>query len=48
MRFTADMFDNGNINFLDVEILNNGQTNFYIKDTNTGRDMLKHELQVTS
>ena len=36
LRFTVDTFDNGNIHFLDIKILNNGETDIYIKDTNTG------------
>ena len=35
LRFTVDTFDNGNIHFL-VTILNNGETDIYIKDNNTG------------
>ena len=35
LRFTADMIDNGNIHFLDIKILNNGETDIYMKDTNT-------------
>ena len=36
LRFTVDMFDNVNTHFLDIKILNNGETDVYIKDTNTG------------
>ena len=35
LRFTIDTFDNGNIHFLDTKILNNGETDIYIKDINT-------------
>ena len=35
LRFTVDTFDNGNICFLDIKILNKGETDIYIKDTNT-------------
>ena len=35
LRFTVDTFDNGNIHFLDIKTLNNGETDIYIKDTNT-------------
>ena len=30
------MFNNDNIHFLDIKILNNGETDIHIKDTNTG------------
>ena len=33
LKFTADTFDNGNILFLDIKILNNGETDIYIKDS---------------
>ena len=35
LRFTVDTFDDGNIHFLDIKILNNGETDIYIKDINT-------------
>ena len=35
LRFTVDTFDNGNIHFLDIKILNNGETDIYIKDIST-------------
>ena len=31
LRFTADTFNNGNIHFLDIKILNNGETDIYIR-----------------
>ena len=37
LRFSVDgNIDDGNIHFLDIKILNNGETDIYIKDTNTG------------
>ena len=36
LRFSVNTFDDGNIHFLDIKILNNGETDIYIKDTNTG------------
>ena len=36
LRFTVNTFDNGNSHFLNIEILNNGEADIYIKDTNTG------------
>ena len=36
LRFSVDTFDNDNIHFLDIKILNNGETDTYMKDTNTG------------
>ena len=36
LRFIVDIFDNGNIQVVDIKILNNGETDIYIKDTNTG------------
>ena len=35
LRFFVHTFDNGKIHFLDTKILNNGETDSYIKDTNT-------------
>ena len=34
LRFTVDTFDDSNIHFLDIKILNNGETDIYIKDNN--------------
>ena len=36
LRFYVDIFHDGNIHFLDIKILNNGETDIYIKDTKTG------------
>ena len=36
LRFTVNTFHNGNIHFLDIKILNNGETDIYIKDISTG------------
>ena len=35
LRFYVDIFHEGNIHFLDIKILNNGETDIYIKDTKT-------------
>ena len=32
LRFSVDTFDGGNIHFLDIKILNNGETNIHIKE----------------
>ena len=37
LRLTVDTFDNSISHFLDIKVLNNGETDIYIKDTNTGR-----------
>ena len=36
LRFAVDTFDDGNIHSLDIKILNNGETDICIKDTDTG------------
>ena len=36
LRFTVNTFDNGNIHFLDIRILNNGETDIFVKKNNTG------------
>ena len=36
LRLTFDTFDNSINHFLDIKVLNNGETDIYIKDTNTG------------
>ena len=36
LRFTVNTFDNRNIHFLDIRTLNNGETDIYINETNTG------------
>ena len=45
LRFTVDTFDDGNIHFLDIKILNNGETDAYIKDTNTGLYIQCHSYE---
>ena len=34
--FTVDKFENENVHFLDLKIMNNGEINIYVKDTNSG------------
>ena len=36
LTFTIDTFDKGNNHFLDIKVLNNGENDIYIKDTNAG------------
>ena len=36
LGLTVDTFDNSINHFLDIKVLNNGETDIYIKDTNTG------------
>ena len=36
LRFAVDKFENGDVHFLDSKIINNGETNIYVKDTNRG------------
>ena len=36
LRFAVDKFENGDVHFLDSKIINNGETNIYVKDTNCG------------
>ena len=36
LRLTVDTFDNSINHFLNIKVLNNGETDIYIKDTNTG------------
>ena len=45
LRFTVDVFDNANIHFLDIKILNNGEADIYIKDTNTGFYVQYHSYE---
>ena len=45
LRFSVDTFDDGNIHFLDIKILNNGETDIYIKDTNTGLYVQYHSYE---
>ena len=35
LPFTVDIFNNGNIHFVDIKILNNGENDSYIKDNST-------------
>ena len=35
-RFTVDKFKNEDVHFLDLKIMNNGEINIYVKDTNSG------------
>ena len=34
VRFTVDKFENENVQFLDLKIMNNGEINIYVKDVN--------------
>ena len=45
LRFSVDTFDDGNIHFLDIKIFNNGETDIYIKDTNTGLYVQYHSYE---
>ena len=36
LRFTVDKFENENVSFLDLRIMNNGEINIHVKDTNSG------------
>ena len=45
LRFTGDIFDNGNICFLDIKILNNGKTDISVKVTNTGTYVYYHSYE---
>ena len=45
LRFSVDTFDDGNTHFLDIKILNNGETGIYIKDTNTGLYVQYHSYK---
>ena len=36
LRFTVDNFENEDVHFLDLKIMNNGDINIYVKDTNSG------------
>ena len=45
LTFSVDTYDNGNISFLDIEILNNGETDAYIKDTNSGLYVQYHSYE---
>ena len=45
LRFTIDTFHKSNIHFLDINILNNGETDIYMKDTNTGLYVQHHSYE---
>ena len=34
LRFIVDKFENEDVHFLDLKIMNNGEINIYVKDTN--------------
>ena len=34
VRFTVDKFENENVQFLDLKIMNNDEINIYVKDIN--------------
>ena len=36
LRFTVDKFENEDVHFLDLKIMNNGDINIYVKDANSG------------
>ena len=36
LRFTVDKFENEDVHFLDLKIMNNGDISIYVKDTNSG------------
>ena len=36
LRFAVDKFENENVSFLDLRIMNNGEINIYVKETNSG------------
>ena len=36
LRFTVDKSENEDVHFLDFKIMNNGDINIYVKDTNSG------------
>ena len=36
LRFTINKFKNEDMHFLDLKIMNNGEINTYVKDTNSG------------
>ena len=43
LKFTVHTFGNGNICFLDKKTLNNGETDIYIKDNNSGLQYHSYE-----
>ena len=36
LRFTVEKFENEDVHFLDLKIMNNGEINIYVKATNSG------------
>ena len=36
LQFTVDKFENEDVHFLDLKIMNNGDINIYVKDANSG------------
>ena len=36
LRLTVDKFENKDVHFLDLKIMNNGEINIYVKDTDSG------------
>ena len=36
IRFAVEKFENKDVHFLDLKIINNGEINIYVKDTNRG------------
>ena len=36
LQFTVDRFENEDVHFLDLKIMNNGDINIYVKDTSSG------------
>ena len=36
LRFTVDKFENKDVHFLDLKIMNNGKISIYVKDTDSG------------
>ena len=45
LRFTVNTFDDGNIHFLDIKILNHCATDIYKKDTSTGLYVQYHSYE---
>ena len=46
LRFSVNTFDDGNIHFLDIKLLNNGEADIYIKDANTGLYVQYHSYEL--
>ena len=36
LQFTVDKFENEDVRFLELRVMNNGEINIYVKDTNSG------------